>query len=67
MDRLRERLTLADNALQPLAEVQAADAHTTIKRDAAILRFTYTFEAIWKAAQRYLADIEGVEASSPKS
>ena len=67
MDRLRERLTLANNALQTLAEVQAADAQTTIKRDAAILRFTYTFEAVWKAAQRYLADIEGVEASSPKS
>ena len=37
-----------------------------IVRDAAIQRFEYTFEAVWKAAQRHLEIVEGVEAGSPK-
>ena len=35
-------------------------------RDAAIQRFEYTFEAVWKAAKRYLSVIEGLEIGSPK-
>ena len=37
-----------------------------VDRDATIMRFAYTFEAVWKAAQRYLAQHEGVDAGSPK-
>jgi len=38
-----------------------------IVRDASIQRFEYTFEALWKAAQTFLKQNEGVEAGSPKS
>jgi len=67
MDRLEERLKIAAHALRTMVEIQAMDIQPEAKRDAAILRFTYTFEAIWKAAQRYLAEVEGVEVASPKS
>jgi len=30
------------------------------------MRFAYTFEAAWKAAQLYLYEREGVEVGSPK-
>ncbi len=66
MDRLEERLKTAAQALQTLVDIQAMDIQPEVKRDAAILRFTYTFEAMWKTAQRYLAEIEGVEVASPK-
>jgi len=36
-------------------------------RDAAIQRFEYTFEAVWKAAQIYLRFRESLDAGSPKS
>ncbi|MGE0683363.1 MAG: nucleotidyltransferase substrate binding protein [Candidatus Binatia bacterium] len=29
-------------------------------------RFEYTCEAVWKAAQRYLQEVEGVSVGSPK-
>ena len=38
---------------------------TDVVRDAAIKRFDFTFEAVWRAAQRYLADRELVRAGSP--
>ncbi len=40
---------------------------TAIERDAAIQRFEYSFEAIWKTVKRYLDVVEGVEVASPKS
>ena len=30
------------------------------------MRFAYTFEAVWKAAQRYLIEREGLDVGSPK-
>jgi len=30
------------------------------------MRFAYTFEAVWKAAQLYLYEHEGLEVGSPK-
>lgn len=39
---------------------------SVVHRDAAILRFAYTFEAVWKTAQCYLAEREGTDAGSPK-
>jgi nucleotidyltransferase substrate binding protein (TIGR01987 family) len=38
-----------------------------IVRDASIQRFEFTFEAVWKAAQLYLATVESLESGSPKS
>ncbi len=37
-----------------------------IERDAAIQRFEYTCEAMWKAGQAYLRQHEGLEQGSPK-
>jgi len=37
-----------------------------IERDAAIMRFAYTFEAAWKAVQLYLYEHEGLEVGSRK-
>lgn len=35
-------------------------------RDAAIQRFEYTFEALWKSAQAFLRAFEGLDRGSPK-
>ncbi|HTY77390.1 MAG TPA: nucleotidyltransferase substrate binding protein [Candidatus Bathyarchaeia archaeon] len=67
MDRLRQRLRLAEQAAETLGELAARAAPSKIERDAAIQRFEYTLEATWKAAQRFLSVVEGVEAGSPKS
>lgn len=66
MDRLEQRLNTAARALRTLVDIQAIEIQAEAKRDAAILRFTYTFEAIWKAAQRYLSEVAGIEVASPK-
>lgn len=65
MDRLEERLEIAAKAHATLSEVLAIDVPPTVRRDAAIIRLVYTFEAVWKAAQRFLADVEGVEVGTP--
>lgn len=67
MDRLRQRLTTASQAAATLRELALLPSPTKIERDAAIQRFEYTFEATWKAAQRFLRVVEGMEAGSPKA
>lgn len=39
---------------------------SAMERDAAIQRFEYTFEAVWKAVQLYLRDVEGLVVGAPK-
>jgi len=65
MERLIERLTLAKSALAAFAEVLQLP-YSKIIRDAAIQRFEFTVEAVWKLAQRYLVRYEGLEIGSPK-
>ena len=65
MDRLEERIETAARAYATLDDVLAMDLPPTVRRDVAIIRLVYTFEAIWKAAQRLLADVEGVEVGTP--
>lgn len=67
MERLKERLVSATQAFATLEELVALPHPSRVERDAAIQRFAYTFEACWKAAQRYLLVIEGVNAGSPKA
>ena len=71
MARTLERLAVARRALATLESLLAEDApavpDSTIVRDAAIQRFEYTFEAVWKTAQQYLRDVEGLEVASPRS
>ena len=65
MERLTQRLRDGEAALARFGEVLAIERPTDIVRDAAIKRFDFTFEAMWRAAQRYLADRELIEAGSP--
>lgn len=65
MERLTRRLHDAESALARFGEVLAIERPTDIERDAAIKRFDFTFEAVWRAAQRHLADRELVQAGSP--
>lgn len=67
MERLKERLAVAQRALASFQEVLRLPTPTEFERDAAIQRFEYTVEAAWRAAQRYLDIIEALEAASPKS
>ncbi len=66
MERLSERLGEAHRALATFEELTRRRGRSIIERDAAILRFAYTFEAVWKAAQLYLYEREGLEVGSPK-
>jgi len=67
MERLKERLAVARRALATLEEVLAIPRPSRVERDAAIQRFEYTFEACWRAAQRYLMVAEGLSVGSPKA
>jgi nucleotidyltransferase substrate binding protein (TIGR01987 family) len=67
VERLKERLATARRALETLDELVRLPALSRVERDAAIQRFEYTFEAGWRAAQRYLLVIEGLTLGSPKS
>ncbi len=66
MERLNERLAQADRVLRTLEDLLEGRAEGTVVRDAAIQRFEYSFEAVWKAVQRHLRVVEGMEEGSPK-
>jgi nucleotidyltransferase substrate binding protein (TIGR01987 family) len=67
MERLKQRIELATQALTTLDEVLKITDPSNIERDACIQRFECSFEAVWKTVKRYLYSIEGIEANSPKS
>ena len=67
MDRLGQRLSIAAQALATLRELSDLEAPSRVERDAAIQRFEYSFEAVWKAGRLFLRTYEGVEAGSPKA
>ena len=65
-----ERLTRARmNAIHALATLEEIinEPINTIVRDAAIQRFEYTFETVWKMLKVYLLERHGIDAGSPKS
>jgi len=64
-ERFSERQTAVLNAAARLDEV-AALPQTDIVRDAAIQRFEFTFELVWKTLQLYL-EHEGFESGSPRA
>ncbi|MFT5368521.1 MAG: nucleotidyltransferase substrate binding protein (TIGR01987 family) [Candidatus Latescibacterota bacterium] len=59
------RLSDARQALTTLFELCDLAPPTDVERDAAIQRFEYSFETVWKAAQQILLT-EGMEANSPR-
>jgi len=67
LERLGQRLELAEQALRTFQELASLDKPSPVERDAAIQRFEYTFEAVWKAGQRFLLVREGLDTGSPKS
>ena len=67
MDRLTQRLDMARAALATLDELAHKPDRSKVERDAAIQRFEYSFEAVWKAAQLYLREVEGLDVGSPKA
>lgn len=67
MERLKQRLAIAERAARSLRELVESSTSSLVERDAAIQRFEYTFEAVWKAAQRFLLVVEGRTEGSPKS
>lgn len=66
MARLSERIETASAALSTLEEA-LREPFSKLVRDAAIQRFEYTHETVWKAAQAYLAEREGERQNTPKA
>lgn len=66
MGRLNERIETAKKAMSAFQEVMRIEIPTTIERDAALQRFGFTFEAVWKAAKQVLFEREGIDAGSPQ-
>jgi nucleotidyltransferase substrate binding protein (TIGR01987 family) len=66
MGRSSERIEAARKAMLAFQEVMQIEKPTTIERDAAIQRFEFTFEAVWKAAKEVLFEREGIDVGSPK-
>lgn len=66
MEQLTLRLQIARQALLKLKEALALP-FSEIVRDAAIQRFEFSFETLWKASQAYLREVEGIDTGSPKS
>ncbi|MEE9249728.1 MAG: nucleotidyltransferase substrate binding protein [Alphaproteobacteria bacterium] len=67
MERVNERLAIAEQALSTLQDLCRLSSPSAVERDAAIARFVYTFEAVWRAARRFLMVREGVDVGSPKA
>ncbi len=64
--KLQMKARVAKRALDTLQEIMD-EPYSVIIRDAAIQRFEYTFEAIWKLVKEYLIEREGIVCNSPKS
>jgi len=64
--RAGERIEAARKALTAFQEVMGIETPSQIERDAAIKRFEFTFETVWKAAKEMLYEHEGIDAGSPK-
>ena len=59
MGRPTERIATAHRAVATLRELSEKSSLTIIERDALLQRFEYSVEAVWKAVQQYLREIEG--------
>ena len=66
MEKLELKYQDAARALKTLQDI-FKEPFSVIVRDAAIQRFEYTFEALWKFIQAYLREKEGIAVSSPKT
>ncbi|NBC33896.1 MAG: nucleotidyltransferase [Alphaproteobacteria bacterium] len=65
-----ERLAVARQALSRLHEEVGRETPTIKDRDAAILRFIFSFETVWKSARAAMIEFHGPErlqSASPKA
>ena len=66
MEKLELKYQDAAKAFKTLQDI-FKEPYSIIVRDAAIQRFEYTFEALWKFMQTYLREKEGTVVNSPKT
>ena len=66
MEKLKIMAEDAERALKTLEKIVQMP-YSVIVRDAAIQRFEYTFEILWKFLKEYLRINEGIICNSPKS
>lgn len=67
MDRLQERLEVAERALASFQEAVAyGHEPTVVERESALLCLACAVEAVWKASQLFLHEREGIDEGSPK-
>lgn len=66
MELFQKKHADARQALKTLQDILKVE-YSVVVRDAAIQRFEYTTEALWKCLQTYLQEEEGIECYSPKS
>ena len=66
MERLMQRVGLAQKAIGKLLELSCKKDYTEIERDALIQRFEFSYELIWKCAKDYLRVHDGIDSASPR-
>jgi nucleotidyltransferase substrate binding protein (TIGR01987 family) len=66
MEKLTRARGVACRALDTLDQI-LKEPPSVIVRDAAIQRFEYTFEAVWKLLKVYLLERQGVDVGAPKA
>ncbi|MCD4812979.1 nucleotidyltransferase substrate binding protein [bacterium] len=66
MDYLKEKTRQLEQALNKWQAALEA-AFTDLNRDAAIQRFEFSFELLWKSIKLYLKEIEKIGCHSPRS
>jgi len=68
MDRVAERVRVARRALGTLLDLDLSLSDPpSLMRHAAIQRFEYSLEGVWKAAKGVLSAAEGIDVASPRS
>lgn len=67
MAELSARLAMASRAVRTLDDVLAAAVDPLLRRDAAIKRFEYSFDTVWKVGRQALLTLHGSDMRSPKS
>ncbi len=63
--RLKFKINNVQKAFQTFEDI-LKEPYSLMMRDAAIQRFEYTFEAVWKALKEVLKEYAGIIANSPK-
>lgn len=66
MAYLNEKISQLDKALRAWDEILKV-SYNDITRDAAIQRFEFSYEQLWKTVKLYLKEVEEIECDSPKS